>query len=51
MVTLTVTDSLHTAFSIQLGLAVEFNPAIRLLLKHGIPVFVAGKIAIVGALI
>jgi len=42
-------DSLLTAFLIQLGLALELNPVMRMLLKHGIPTFVASKIAIVGA--
>lgn len=44
-------DIIHTAFSIQLGLAVEFNPAMKLLLKHGIPAFITWKIVIVGTLI
>ncbi len=44
-------DSLQTAFSIEFGLAVELNPAMKLLLRHGIPPFVIGKIAIIAALV
>ena len=44
-------DTLHTTFLIQLGLAVELNPVIKLLLKHGMPVFLAWKIVVVGILI
>lgn len=41
-------DTLLTALLIRLGLAVELNPVMRLLLKHGIPTFITSKIAIVG---
>jgi len=44
-------DSLQTTFSIEFGLAVELNPAMKLLLRHGIPPFVIGKIAIIAALV
>jgi len=44
-------DSLQTAFSIKFGLAVELNPAMKLLLRHGIPPFVIAKIAIIAALV
>lgn len=43
-------DTLHTAFLIELGLAVELNPVIKLLLKHGMPVFLAWKIVVIGIL-
>lgn len=41
-------DTLLTALLIRLGLAVEANPIMRLLLQHGIPTFITSKIAIVG---
>lgn len=44
-------DTLNTAFSIQPGLAVELNPIMKLLLKHGTPTFVTSKIAIIATLI
>ena len=44
-------DIIHTLLSIHLGLAVELNPVMRLLLKYGIPTFVAGKTVIVATLI
>lgn len=44
-------DALLTGFLIQLGLLVELNPLMRLLLRYGTPTFIAGKVAIVGALV
>jgi hypothetical protein len=44
-------DIFHTAFLIELGLAAELNPVIKLLLKHGMPVFLAWKIVVIGILI
>jgi len=44
-------DALHTAFLVEVGLLVELNPLMRLLLRYGPSTFVAGKVAIVGALI
>ena len=44
-------DTFQTAFSIELGLAVELNPVMKMFLEHGIPTFVAGRIAIFGPLI
>jgi len=46
-----MTDALLTGFLIQLGLLMELNPLMRLLLRYGTPTFIAGKVAIVGALI
>jgi hypothetical protein len=44
-------DALHTAFLVEVGLLVELNPLMRLLLRYGTSTFVAGKVAIVGALV
>lgn len=44
-------DGLLTSSLVQLGLAVEFNPVMRLLLRHGMPTFLGGKIAIGGAFV
>lgn len=46
-----LTDALLTGFLIQLGLLVELNPLMRLLLRYGTWTFIAGKVAIVGALV
>jgi len=48
---LNLADALHTALLIEIGLAVEFNPLMRLLLRYGTLTFVAGKIAMVSALV
>lgn len=44
-------DGLLTSSLVQLGLAVEFNPVMRLLLGYGMPTFLGGKIAIAGAFV
>ncbi|MBA7641995.1 hypothetical protein ES703_49681 [subsurface metagenome] len=48
---LNLADALHTAFLIETGLAVEFNPFMGVFLRYGVSTFVAGKVAIVSVLV